>query len=134
MAIENSAHAADATPPTGEAPEPIHPHPLSNDLIEEDLPPRTATEVREETALGPAPKRVFRVLATIVSVFVVLALIAGMLVWRDSPLLFLAGIGVALLFFIGVSAPILLAAATKEVADEEVRDAKTSARVLRMRR
>jgi hypothetical protein len=113
--------------------EPVHPHPLSNDLIDDALPPRTPNEVRAETALGPAPRRVVRVLAAIVAVFALLAFVCGFLVWPDRPLLVLAWSGVALLFFVGVSAPILLAAATKEAADEEVRDARTSSRVLHLR-
>lgn len=123
--IENAA-GKDASGPVV----PLRPHPLSNDLTAEPLPPRSPVEdAMEEEGVGAAPRHVSKVIGVIVALFAIVALVAGgAIAFSSHRGLFIVGAAVTLLFLTFISAPILLAAGTKAAQDEAVRDGKTAAR------
>lgn len=107
---------------------PVHPHPLANDLADDDE--LAARSVEEEASadegIGPAPRRVLRVVARIVMLLAMLALLVGALLIRESKELLLLAIAAVFLYFLALSAPIILAAGTKEAQDEAVRERRTA--------
>lgn len=107
--------------------QPLHPHPLSNDLTTEVLPLRGVREIRERAgASHPTTRGVVWMLAIAAGVVGLAALLATAFLtdadWR------LAAIGVPAmgLFLVFVAAPVLLAIRTKSSQDDAARDGATA--------
>lgn len=104
---------------------PLHPHPLSNDLTDESLPPRSRREEEiDAEGVGAAPRHVGKVVGGVIAFLVAMALIGTAVMLGQRWELILLGAGIFVLYLVFIGAPILLAAGTKAAQDEAVREEK----------
>ncbi|MDZ4830550.1 MAG: hypothetical protein SGJ09_10190 [Phycisphaerae bacterium] len=112
--------------------EPLHPHPLSNDLTTDALPRRGAREILDRAGgIRPTTRGNLWMLVVVVGVVGLIAIISTAFLTQADWRLALIGIPAIGLFLVFVAGPVLLAIKTKSSQDKAVRDG-ASAQVARM--
>src|SRR5262245_29835740 len=102
--------------------EPLHPHPLANELTRDPLRRRRRAErIREDEGVGAGPRRVLRLVLLIIGVFALLAVCVAAFLFKEHRQILIVGAFVVFTYMIVVASPVLFASATKVAQDEAVR-------------